>query len=368
MIQWLLPLYVAARRAGERGVWAYAVDAAAFAYAAYSLASAGEGALALLLLPYLVAPVLVPRGRLRDYSGLAAALSAYGVLLMASPEPHYKALGFAMAVAAPGALIAASPDLGSVEALFRYFVVSTVAGSLVVAGLSAGGELGSALAFSGVALELGVFPAFYWVPDVFGRSAPEGLVLISGLAKLGAAFALMLLPLDVPAYASLPLAAASILVGNLGATASRDPRRLLGFASVFHAGLALFAFAVYKPLAPFLMFADSIGAMGLFSHISSPGPRWSAYVLSLNQIGIPPLLGFWPKLALLVLTAQRLGPAAAAYLLANVVWSVAYYIRLASSTSAGAGRRPLAASLASAALGAAAPLWLLAAMPLLLPH
>ena len=367
-MMWPLPFYVAARKIGERGAAAYALDAAAFAYAAYLLASSGKPLLALLLTPYLLAPALVPRGPLRDYSGLASALSIYGVLLMASPQPYLEALGFAMAVAAPGALIAVSLDIGSVDALFRYFVISTLASSLVVAGLSIGGQLGSVLIFSGVALELGVFPAFYWVPDVFGRSAPEGLVLISGLGKLGAAFALMLLPLDVPIYISTPLAAATMLVGNLGATTSRDPRRLLGFASVLHAGMTLLAFAVYKPLAPLLMFADAIGAMGLFSQLSSPGPRWSTYVMVLNQVGVPPLLGFWPKLALFLLTAEKLGALVALYLLANVAWSIAYYIRLASSAEAGGGRRPLVSALTIAIFGASAPLWLLQLLPFILLH
>lgn len=367
-MMWQLPLYVAARRITERGIAAYLVDAAAFAYAAYLLASSGKPLLALLLAPYLLAPFLVPKGDLRDYSGLASALSIYGVLLMASTQPYMQALGFAIAAAAPGALIAASLDIGSVEALFRYFVISTIASSLVVAGLSIGGPLGSALAFSGVVLELGAFPAFYWVPDVFGRSAPEGLVLISGLSKLGAAFALMLLPLDIPVQASVPIAAATMLAGNLGATTSKDPRRLLGFASVFHAGMAVLAFAVYKPLAPFLMFADAVGAMGLFSQLSSPGPRWSAYVLALNQVGVPPLLGFWPKLVLFVLTAQALGPAVALYLLANVAWSIVYYVRLAATVAAGGAARPPASALVAAAFGASAPLWLLQLMPFISLH
>ncbi len=367
-MMWQLPLYVAVRRVLEGGAAAYLIDAAAFAYAAYLLSLSGKPLLALLLAPYLLAPFLVPRGRLKDYSGLASALSIYGVLLMASPQPYMEALGFAIAVAAPGALIAMSLDPESAEALFRYFVISTVAGSLVVAGLSIGGPLGSALDFSGIALELGAFPAFYWVPDVFGRSAPEGLVLISGLTKLGAAFALMLLPLDVPAQASVPIAAATMLAGNLGATTSRDPRRLLGFASVLHAGMAILAFAVYKPLAPFLMFADSIGAMGLFSQLSSPGPRWSAYVLALNQVGVPPLLGFWPKLALFILTSQTMGLAIALYLLANVAWSIIYYVRLASTVAAGAGMRPQASALAAAVFGASAPLWLLQLLPFISLH
>ncbi|CCC80886.1 proton-conducting transporter membrane subunit [Thermoproteus tenax] len=366
MIGPLLPTYVFLRRAAKSGALALALDVAVFAYAGYLLLSRSP-LLVALAAPYVIAPLLVSRGPLRVYSGLASALGLLGVLLMAQPQLYYQAIGFAIAVSSPGAVLVATPDKGSLEGLFRYFVVSTVASSLVVAGLSGGGPLGSVFVFSGIALELGAFPAFFWVPDVFSRASPEGLVLLSSLTKLGAALALSLLSFDVPPYVTVPLAAATMLVGNLGATTSREPGRLLGYASVYHAGLAIAAYALYKPLAPFLMFADAVGMMGLFSYLASPGPKWTAYALALNQVGVPPLVGFWPKLALFVLAARANLPLAI-YVLGNVAWSIVYYVRLASSLEGGRRALAVAPSLFALALGLAAPLWLLPPFSLLLHH
>lgn len=365
MIEYAVIPYVLARALFRGTRWAVALDLALLALAAYALSSLATPSIALLMLPYALAVFLVPRGALRGYAGMAAAVSAVGAVYMAQPQPHLKALGYLLATSAPGALIAARPEKDDLEALFRYLIVSAVSNSLVIAGLSSGGPLGSLLIFSGVLAELAAFPAYVWAPDVYGRAAPEGLVLLSSLTKLASALALVLMPMSPSAAAALAVGAASMAVGNLGALTSKDFRRVLAYAAVAQAGFAAFAYPIDKALAAFLIFADAVGAAGLFAHLSSGGPRWAVWALALNQVGAPPLIGFWPKLVLLIGAARMYGAAGAAYLLANIALMIPYYARLASQFPPGRDPRSAAAALASMAVGAVAPLWFVHVLSLL---
>ena len=80
--------------------------------------------------------------------------------------------------------------------------------------------------------------------------------------------------------------------------------------------------------------------------------------LFMNQIGVPPALGFWPKLYLLILAAYTLGPHVGVYLLANIALSVPYYFRVARDLPSGVGPVAAAIAVVLTAAGAVAPLWL----------
>ncbi|MFB6491097.1 MAG: proton-conducting transporter membrane subunit [Thermoproteus sp. AZ2] len=364
-VEYVASAYLVARAFTRKYDWAVAIDAAFLAFAGWALATAASPGAALLLLPYALGLFLVPRGALRNYAGFASAMAAVGAVLMAEPQPYLKALGYLLATTAPGALIAAGLDPGSLEGLFRYLIVSSASVSFIIVGLSAGGELGSLLIFAGILIELGAFPAYIWVPDVYGRSAPEGLVLVSSLTKLASALALLLIPASPPYWAALAVGAASMLIGNLGALTPADFRRVLAYAAVVQAGFAAFAYPITPALSAFLIFADAVGIAGLFSHLSSPGPKWSAWALALNNVGAPPLLGFWPKLVLLVEASKAYGPAWTIYLLAMIAAMIPYYARLASSAGSGGGARPPIAAVAAVVVGALAPLWFINVLSLL---
>ncbi len=312
--------------------------------------------------PFLLGIVMLSRGKFTTDAGTASALAATGVFFMAQDPSYLKAVGFALATLSPAVLLPTLGDRGSLEGLFRYLVISTIANAFVVTGLALRpvyGDLGNFLILLAIATELGAVPMFLWLVDVYGRSSPAGLVALASLPKLGAGFALVNMTPQAPHVVWYALGALSMLVGNLGALTSQDLRKVFAYSTVAHAGYALFAYPLNPNVALLLIYADALGKMGLFYHLDRGSPQWSAIALAVHQIGIPPMLGFWPKLYLLIYAAASLGLAAAVYILANIVMSVPYYFRVMATLPGGTASFPKSVSLAVVALGVSAPLWLL---------
>jgi len=355
-IHYILAGYFAARVLIGFRRWSLAVDALFIGFiSAYMWRDAP---LLLLALPFFLGVVAVGAGVFSGYAGLASALSIYGVYLMFQPAPHLKALGFVLAILSPAALLPTLRDRWSIEGLFRYLVISSFASAFLFIGLGQrGSPLGETFLLLAVALELGVAPMFLWVPDVYGRSHPAGLAILASLPKLSAAFALLAFKPAPPAALAFLLGALSMAVGNLGALTSADLRRILAYSTVAHSGFAVFIYPLQPEVALALVLADAFGKLGLFYAMYAGTPPWAAKTLAIHQIGLPPLFGFWPKMLLVLITAERLGWGPALYVLANVVMVAPYYFRLMDQLPAGRSAVPLAAAVAVAALGVVVPLW-----------
>lgn len=339
-IHYILTGYFAARVLIGFRRWSLVVDALFIGFiSAYMWRDAP---LLLLALPFFLGVVAVGAGVFGGYAGLASAL------------------GFVLAVLPPAALLPTLRDRGSIEGLFRYLVISSFASAFLFIGLGQrGSPLGETFLLLAVALELGVAPMFLWVPDVYGRSHPAGLAILASLPKLSAAFALLAFKPAPPAALAFLLGALSMAVGNLGALTSADLRRILAYSTVAHSGFAVFIYPLQPEVAFALVLADAFGKLGLFYAMYAGTPPWAAKTLAIHQIGLPPLFGFWPKMLLVLITAERLGWGPALYVLANVVMVAPYYFRLMDQLPAGRSAVPLAAAVAVATLGAAAPLWLI---------
>jgi len=353
---YILTLYFAARLLIGFSRWSLAADAAFIAYVGWALW--GATPLALLALPFYLGIAAVGGGVFRYYAGLASALTLSGVYLMFQQAPYLKAFGFVLAILSPAALLSTVRDRGSLEGVFRYLVISAFASAFLFIGMGQrGSPLGEVFLLLAVALELGVVPMFLWVPDVYGRAHPAGLAILASLPKLSAAFALLAIKPAPPAALPLALGALSMLIGNLGALTSADLRRVLAYSTVAHSGFALFAYSLSPEVALTLVLADALGKLGLFYALAAGGPAWSNRVLAIHQIGLPPFFGFWPKMLLVLVTAERLGWAPALYVLANIVLVAPYYFRLMDSMPVGrSGMPPLVAAVV-VALGVVAPLW-----------
>lgn len=357
VLVYTLALYLAAKIFLTR-LWP--LDVMYIAVAAYLLYGLSPQA-AVLALPFFLGIAMLSRGRLVHEAGVASAVAITGIYLMAHEPTYMKALGFAMASLAPAVLLPTLVDRGSLEGLFRYLVISATTNSFMISGLALRGgypDFGNFLITLAVATELGAVPMFLWVVDVYSRSAAAGLAALASLPKLAAAYAFVFISPRAPDLVFYAVGGLSMLVGNLGALTSYDLRRVFAYSTVAHAGFALFAYPVSSWLAFLLVFADAVGKMALFYHLDRGSSRWGAAVLVSNQIGIPPVLGFWPKLYLIVNVAAVLGPAAAMYVLLNIVLSVPYYFRAMSSLPPGESVFPKATAVVLSLLGAVAPLWL----------
>ena len=214
-------------------------------------------------------------------------------------------------------------------------------------------------------------PFHLWAPDVYeGAPAPAaaliasasklaGLVLFTRLLWSGAAAAtgtIAHVPVTVgwtPVVALIALA--SLLIGNLGALAQSNVRRLLAYSAIAHAGALLLGViaAGRTGAGPLFYYAATyglatVGAFGVISALESVGPAQkltdlaglyrrspllagclAIFVLSLA--GIPPLAGFFGKFAVFA-SVLRLGglggPVGWLVILAIALSAVALYYYL----------------------------------------
>ena len=175
---------------------------------------------------------------------------------------------------------------GSIEAGIKYLILGAMSTGLLVYGaawyfgmsgsfclssdvvLNAinGGQAGSvdiakgflmatALLFTGAFFKIGAAPMHIWIPDVY-QGAPTPVTTFLAVASKTAGFALLtvlvtpFVPFIVPgvpaaeAYiiAFSVVAAATLLIGNLGAIPQSNAKRLLGYSSIGQAGFILIFF------------------------------------------------------------------------------------------------------------------------------
>ncbi|MFT3762059.1 MAG: NADH-quinone oxidoreductase subunit NuoN [Pseudoxanthomonas sp.] len=289
-------------------------------------------------------PVLV----LFATAGMMVLVSA-GSLVMAY-------LGLELLALCSYALVALNRDDGlSTEAAMKYIVLGSIASGLLLYGMSlvygATGTLhldaisaaiagssertllltGVAFMVAGIAFKLGAAPFHMWLPDVYqGAPTPITLFISAGpkIAAFGMAFRLLVDgagPLEGQWRLLLAgLAAASLVIGNVIAIAQTNLKRMLAYSTVSHIGFLLlglagggaagYAASLFYAISYALMSVAAFGAIVMLSRqgfeaeqiddfkgLSRRDP-WQALLVLLvmaSLAGIPPLLGFWAKLAVL---------------------------------------------------------------------
>jgi NADH-quinone oxidoreductase subunit N len=192
---------------------------------------------------------------------------------------------------------------------------------------------------SGLAFKLGVVPFHMWVPDVYQGSPSAITLLISGAPKL-AAFSMLIrllvdslfaMAIDWQQMLTL-LAVLSIVLGNLTAIAQTNLKRMLAFSAIAQMGFMLLgmlsgvigantsgAAAAYSASMFYVLVyvLTTLGTFGVILAIAHRGLEaeeisdlkglnkrspWMALVmliLMFSLAGIPPLAGFYSKLAVL---------------------------------------------------------------------
>lgn len=214
-------------------------------------------------------------------------------------------------------------------------------------------------------------PFHLWAPDVYQGAPAPAAALIASASKLAGLvlFTRLLWPglgTAVGTIAHLPitvgwapvvamLSAASLLLGNIGALAQSNVRRLLAYSAIAHAGALLLGViaAGRVGLGPLFFYAATyglatVGAFGVIAALEATGPvqkltdlaglyRRSPLlagclaVFILSLAGIPPLAGFFGKFAVFA-SVLRLGglagPAGWLVILAIALSAVALYYYL----------------------------------------
>jgi NADH-quinone oxidoreductase subunit N len=214
-------------------------------------------------------------------------------------------------------------------------------------------------------------PFHLWAPDVYQGAPAPSAALIASASKL-AGFTLFtrllwpgshFLPATVPAIGGEPgwfsavaiMAGASLLLGNIGALAQSNLRRLLAYSAIAHAGALLLGVmaAGRSGSGPLFYYASTYGlaTVGTFGVITaverggrcqgitdlaglyrrSPLLAGCLAVFILSLAGIPPLAGFFGKLTVFTAALQLhgvAGPAGCLALLAIALSAVALYYYL----------------------------------------
>lgn len=271
----------------------------------------------------------------------------------------------------------------SVEAGLKYFLLGAFAAAFFLYGASliyaaTGtvqlGEIRSIglhgpLALAGVALlmaslffKISVFPFHLWVPDVY-QGSPTPVTALMATGTKAAAFAFLLNAMFMlPASAALAVAVLALItmaLGNLGALAQTDVKRMLAYSGIAHAGTVLLVVAGTLAGDPesagalhaalFYMGAyvfTAAGAFGLLALLERDGERFTslealkglarrrpfvaaALTLFMLSLGGMPLtggfLGKWMVFSSLV-RAGLIWPAVVGALLSVVAFG--YYLRV----------------------------------------
>ena len=214
---------------------------------------------------------------------------------------------------------------------------------LVLAGL---GLVAAAIAF-----KLALAPLHFGALDGYTAAPPGAAGVVMAFSKLGAVFALTHLVLGGGSAGFSRVwtgfALVSIWVGVLGSLVQTDLRRLLAYSAVGHAGFLALAFScgdsgVHAGLYYAVNYVVAV-LLG-FTAISGKGTqaihwedlkrmelsplRATAFALSLMSLaGIPPLPGFWAKLAVLGASYSTLGLDVTALAALGGVVGVVYYLK-----------------------------------------
>ena len=290
----------------------------------------------------------------RDNATATEAAMKYFVLgAMASGFLLY---GMSMMYGATGTL--------DVNAVFKAIASGQIRHQVLVFGL--------VFVVAGLAFKLGVVPFHMWIPDVY-QGAPTAITLMIGGAPKLAAFAIVIrllvegmLPLALDwQQMLLVLAVGSLLIGNLAAIAQTNVKRMLAFSTISQMGFVLlglvsgvvngdalsfaanaYSSAMFYVITYVLTTLASFGVLLLLSQegfeseeiadlagLNQRSPLYAGVmaVCLLSLAGIPPLVGFYAKLAVL----QALVASGQAFALAIAVFAVMmsligafYYLRV----------------------------------------
>ena len=192
---------------------------------------------------------------------------------------------------------------------------------------------------AGLAFKLGAAPFHMWVPDVY-QGSPTSVTLLIGGAPKFAAFAITI-RLLVEGMLGLAvdwqqmfvvLAVASLAIGNLAAIAQRNLKRMLAYSTISQMGFIVLGLSAgvvsgntlsagnaYSSAMFYLVayVMTTLGTFGLIMFLSHKGfeseeiedlaglsrrSPWVAGVMSIfmfSLAGLPPMVGFFAKLAVI---------------------------------------------------------------------
>jgi NADH-quinone oxidoreductase subunit N len=274
----------------------------------------------------------------------------------------------------------------SSEAGLKYFVLGALASGILLYGVSLiygfggttnfaalgaglrGGEeiqigvlFGLVFVLAGLAFKVSAVPFHMWTPDVY-EGAPTPVAAFFGSAPKVAAMGL-LVRVTMEAFGGIAaewrqivefMAIASMILGAIGAIGQKNVKRLLAYSSINNVGFALvglaaanetgiaavlFYMAVYvaMTLGSFLVVlqmqdasgrpVEAIDALAGLSR-TRPALAFATAIFMFSLAGIPPMLGFWPKLSVFNAAIEAEMYVLAVIAVVTSVVGAYYYLRI----------------------------------------
>ena len=274
-------------------------------------------------------------------------------------------------------------SLGSATLLYGMAFLYGGSGSTDFAGIASGIEragllsdplvlVGIALVAVGLAFKTSIAPFHQWTPDVY-EGAPTPITSFMAVATKAVAFAVFvrffLVALSGEAGEWQPalavLAAASIVIGNVGALGQDSLKRLLGYSGVAQAGYILGGLVVaseagvsalvfylagylFMNLAAFSVivareretaYGDDIAAVRGLGR-ARPQLAWPLTISMLGLAGLPATVGFIGKLYLIEALVEGDYTWLAVLIAIGTMISLAYYLRVVAAMWMSPGEAP----------------------------
>ncbi|QGX40591.1 NADH-quinone oxidoreductase subunit NuoN [Permianibacter aggregans] len=211
-----------------------------------------------------------------------------------------------------------------------------------------------------IAFKLGAVPFHMWIPDIY-HGAPTSVVAFLGSAPKIAAFGMIirLLTEAMPGISAdwtamlVMLAVLSLAIGNIGAIMQSNLKRLLAYSAIAHMGYFViglttgnnegFAASMFYMLVYALM---TLGGFGMILFLSRAGfesdeishfkglwqrSPWHALLMMfilMSMAGIPPFVGFWPKLQIFMAAVNSGQVGLAIYAAVMSLIGAYYYLKV----------------------------------------
>lgn len=231
--------------------------------------------------------------------------------------------------------------LASGMLLYGMSIIYGVTGSLSISAIATAVQTGAldntVLSFGlvflviGVGFKLGAVPFHMWLPDVY-QGAPTAMTLFIATTPKLAAFAMMIRLLveglgDIQHYWQdmlIMLSILSVILGNVIAIAQTNLKRMLAYSTISHVGFILlgiisgteagYAGSLFYALTYTVMTSAAFGMIILMSRKGFEAEEISDYkglskrhpwfalmmlIVMFSMAGIPPLVGFYAKLAVI---------------------------------------------------------------------
>ena len=293
--------------------------------------------------------ILVAIGRGADRS-MEAAIKYFFLGAMSTATMLF---GFALLYGATGTL-----ELSAMRDAFQMQAQTGGIGSVAIVGVL--------LAVIGICFKLAAVPMHFYAPDVYEGASSPVAAFISFVPKVQGFVTLIILLGTVGWSAngdsSIPPVIAAVLwmiavltmtLGNIGALLQRSAKRMLAYSSIANSGYMLVGvlagpkvgldatllylltygvanLATFGALAAIERNGNEVDSLDDLAglRVRAPMVAVALAIGALSLTGIPPLLGFWGKLDLLVASAESHQRALLVIMALNSGVAAFYYLRL----------------------------------------